>query len=245
MTEAPPTPVPPMGLLARAIGIITAPKATYENVVAAPRPFGILFIAALLIGIGSNVPQWTEEARKQTLEMQVRGMERFGMTVTPEAYSRLETQSRSPVARAAGVIWVFVLFPILALLLTAVLWALFNAILGGTASFKQVLAVSTHSYIITALGSIAAMPVLLYRFKMSMGGPFSLGALVPMLDDSSPVKRFLDGVNIFSLWGWVVLAIGLGVLYRRKSRGIAIGLLIVALLLTFAMTSFFGAFFGS
>ncbi len=28
------------------IGMITSPKATYQNVVAAPRPFGILFVVA-------------------------------------------------------------------------------------------------------------------------------------------------------------------------------------------------------
>jgi len=245
MTEAAPAPVPPMSLLARAIGIVTAPKATFQNVVANPRPFGILFVCALLIGIGATVPQMTEEARTRTLEAQVRGMERFGVTVTPEVYQQMEARSRNTVTKALGVLAPIIMFPILTLILTALLWAFFNAILGGTATFKQVLAVTAHSYVITALGVIVSMPILLYQYKMTMGGPFNLGALVPTLDESSTLARFLSGVSIFSLWGWIVTAIGLGVLYRRKTRNIAIVLLIISLVLTFVMTSLFGSFLGS
>ena len=245
MTEAAPAPVLPMSLLARAIGIVTAPTATFQNVVANPRPFGILFVCALLIGIGATVPQMTEEARKQTLETQVRGMERFGVTVTPEVYQQMEARSRNTVTKALGVLAPIIMFPILTLILTALLWAFFNAILGGTATFKQVLAVTAHSYVITALGVIVSMPILLYQYKMTMGGPFNLGALAPTLDESSTLARFLSGVSIFSLWGWIVAAIGLGVLYRRKSRSIAIVLLIISLVFTFVMTSLFGSFLGS
>ena len=59
---------------------------------------------------------------------------------------------------------------------------------------------------------------------MSAGGPFNLGALVPMLDESSFLARFLGVTSVFTVWGIIVLAIGLGVLYRRKTRNIAIGL---------------------
>ncbi len=245
MTDVASTPVQPMSLIARALGIITAPKATFENVVAAPRPFGILFVCALLIGIGGTLPQMTEAARAQTLEMQVRTMERMGQTVTPEIRDRLEARSRSPVFRVIGVISPLVMFPILALLLTALFWAFFNAILGGTASFKQVLAVTAHSYVITALSVLAAMPILLYRYKMQLGGPFNLGALVPMLDESSPLARFLSAVSVFSIWGWIVVAIGLGVLYRRKSRNIAIVLVLLSLAFSYALTSLFGSFFST
>ena len=245
MTDAASTPVQPMSLVSRAIGIITAPKATYENVVAAPRPFGILFISILIFSVASIIPQMQDDARKQMLEAQVKGMERFGVTVTPEVYARMEESARNPATQLIGVVWSLVMFPILALLLTAVFWAFFNAILGGTATFKQVLAVTSHSYVITALAALAAMPVLLFKFKLAMGGPFNLGALVPMLDETSTLARFLSGVSLFSLWAWVNVAIGLAVLYRRSARNIAIVLVLFALLFTYAMTSIFGSFMGS
>ena len=244
MTE-PASPSPQaMGLFARALGVITSPRATFENVVAVPRPFGILFVCALLIGIGASIPQFTEEARKQTLEAQIRGMERWGVTVTPEMYQKFEESSRNPVNKVFGALAPLVAFPILALLLTSVFWAFFNAILGGTATFKQVLAVTAHSYVITALGILLSVPIQLYRFTMALGGPFNLGALVPMMDESSPIVRFLSSVSVFSLWGWIVVAIGLAVLYRRNSRNIAIVLVILSLVFSYVMSAIFGAFSG-
>ena len=244
MTETA-APVQPMSLYSRAIGIITAPKATYENVVAAPRPYGILFVSILVFSIAATIPQMTQDARRQMLDAQMRGMERFGVTVTPEMSARLEAQSQSIVSKVLGVVWSLVMFPILALLLTALFWAFFNAILGGTATFKQVLAVVSHSYVITALGALAALPILLYQFKMQMGGPFNLGALAPGLDSTSSLARFLSSVGLFSLWAWANVAIGIGVLYRRNSRTIAIVLIFLSLIFAYAMSAAFGSFMGS
>jgi len=235
-----------MSLFARAIGIITAPKATYENVVAAPRPFGILFVCALLIGIGGTIPQLTEQARTKGLEAQINGMERFGVTVTPEMRQQFEVQSHNKTIKiVTGVLGPLIMIPIFALLLTAIFWAAFNAMLGGTATFKQVLAVTSHSYVITALAVIASAPILYFNFQMVPGGPFNLGALVPMLDDSSAIKGFLSAISVFSLWAWASVGIGLSVLYRRNPRNIVIVMIVVALLFAFAFSSLFSAFRGN
>jgi hypothetical protein len=243
MTETA-APVQPMSLFSRAIGIITAPKATYENVVAAPRPFGILLICALLIGIGSTIPQLTENGRKAALDMQVKGMERMGMTVTPEIYQRLETQSQNKLLKLLGAAGTLIVLPIIALVITSILWAVFNAIMGGTATFKQVLAVVTHSYVITTLAVIAALPIQMMQAKIVMGGPFNLGALAPGIDETSTIARFLSSISVFSLWGWWVTAVGLGVLYKRNATSIAIGLILVFLAFMFAVTAAFGSFLG-
>jgi hypothetical protein len=179
------------------------------------------------------------------LDAQVKGMERFGVQVTPEVYQRLEAQSKSVTSKVIGVVWSLVFFPVLALLLTAIFWAFFNAILGGTATFKQVLAVTSHSYVITALGAVAALPVLLIKFKLAMGGPFNLGALAPFLDPASTLAKFLSGVSLFSLWAWANVSIGLAVLYRRSSTTITIVLILFSLVFTYALTSIFGSFMGS
>lgn len=245
MTEPTSAPtVTPLGLFSRIIGVITSPKATYENVVAAPRPFAVLLVCALVIGVAGTIPQMTEAARVKTLDVQVKGMERFGVTVTPEIYQQMETRSRNTALKALGMLGPLILFPILALVLTSLFWVFFNAILGGTATFKQVLAVTAHSYVITALAVLLSAPVLFYRFDIAMGGPFNLGALAPMLEDGSTVARFLKGTSIFSIWAWMNVSIGLGVLYRRSSRNISIVLLLLFVLFTYAMTSIFGSLMG-
>ena len=132
----------------------------------------------------------------------------------------------------------------LALLFAAVYWAVFNAALGGTASFKQVLAVETHAQVIGALGIVAALPITLMKGMTSMTGPFNLGALLPMLPEGSALATFLSSVSVFTLWQIVVVGIGLGVLYLRKSRNIIITLLVVYLIIMFAVSSLFSAFMG-
>lgn len=235
---------PPLGIFARMIGIIVSPRSTFQNVVAAPRPVGMLFLVAAIIGIASVAPQMTESGRQAGLDAQVKFMERIGTTVTPEMYERMETQSRSIPLRLVGVLGSFIVLPIIALFFAAIYWAVFNTALGGTASFKQVLAVQTHAQVIGALGMVAALPITLTRGMTNMTGPFNLGALVPGLPEGSMLTTFLSGLSVFSIWQIAVVGIGLAVLYRRNSRNIIIALLACYLVIVYIASSLFSSFMG-
>jgi hypothetical protein len=235
MTETPqPQPANP-GLFQRIIGVITSPTATFGQVVENPRPAGVLLVVAVIISLATGLPQFTEAGRQAALQMNVSTMERFtGQPVSDEAYAQMESRSHYGGYFAIG--GSFVGLPVVALLITALLWVVFNTILGGTASFKQVLAVQTHSQVIGALGALVGAPIQLAQGTVSVGGPFNLGALASFLPENSPWAAFLSAVSVFSLWGIVVTAIGLAVLYKRKSRNIAIGLLVAYVALTAAFT---------
>ena len=234
---------PDPGLLARVVGILTAPRATYEKVVANPRPFGILFLVAIVIALAAGLPQMTEAGRQASLDMQVRQTERFsGQPVSPEQYQRMEAMSK--YSFAFGMVGAFVGLPVVVLIITGLYWVVFNALLGGTAAFKQVLAVVTHSQVIGALGALVGAPIQLMQGTVTMGGPFNLAALVPFLDESSPVRAMLGSISVFTLWGIIVTAIGLGVLYHRKTRNIAIALLFVYFLITAIFAFGFSAMMG-
>ena len=56
------------------------------------------------------------------------------------------------------------------------------------------------------------------------------------------LRRFLGGVNVFTLWQIGVIAIGLGVLYRRKSTPIMITLFVLYAVLVAVGISIFSAF---
>jgi hypothetical protein len=133
----------------------------------------------------------------------------------------------------------------MALIFAAIYWAAFNTVLGGMASFKQVLAVITHSQVIGALGMVAALPIALTTGKMTPTGPFNLGALAPGLEAGTTLAAFLGSISVFSLWGLVVTAIGLGVLYRRNSTNIAITIIAIFLLIMFGVASVWGKFMPS
>src|SRR5688572_3694977 len=167
MTD-PATPAAPLPLVSRIIGVITSPKATFQNIVAAPRPVGVLFIVATVIGIVAIAPQFTEKGRAATLQQQVQLMERIGQPMTPETYAAAETRSHNVPLRMLGMVQMYVVMPLVALFFAALYWAAFNTVLGGTANFKQVLAIVTHSQVIGMTGGLAALPIWLSTGKMTM-----------------------------------------------------------------------------
>lgn len=230
--------IPLPGLFSRIIGIITSPTATYAHIVRTPKVAGVLFVTALLGGLAQGLPQLTERGRAAALEMQVQQTERMGFTVSDEMYQQMEQRSKSPLAAVFTVVGAVVFMPFVAVIMTVLLWGVFNTILGGTASFKHVMSVLTHSFVISTLGAIFAAPIMYARGVMSTGVA-NLGALLPMLDETSFLAKFLGMIDLFIVWWLIVLAIGLAALYKRKSRSIATGLFvfygIVALAIAYFM----------
>jgi hypothetical protein len=211
---------PPKSFVARFFGIITSPKETFRSVVAHPRWFGMLAATTILVAICTSAPMFTEAGREAALELQVSRMQSFGMQVNDQMYERMRQQMRfSPYTTAGGVI---VFGPIMALIFTGILFAVFNAALGGESSFKQLFAVWAHSGVISALGPLFTAPLNLARG--AVGSATSLAVMLPMIDEGSFLGRLLGMVDLFVVWWIFVLAIGLGVLYRRRTQGIALGL---------------------
>lgn len=226
---------PPRGLFSRAIGVIVSPTETFRSVVSHPRAVGILFLVCLVMGLATAVPQFTEAGQEAALAMQVEQMERFsGQPVTTEQYVQLERAVSFGAYASIGAMFIFI--PVMTLIFTALYWAFFNIVLGGSASFGQVLAVNAHSQVILALGTLIGAPIQMMTGTFSQAGPFNLGALAPMLDPSSGLALFLGALTFFGFWQTIVCGIGLGVLYRRRPTGIIVGLLVIYLGVTAIFT---------
>ena len=63
--------------------------------------------------------------------------------------------------------------------------------------------------------------------RESLSGTTNLGVFVPFLDENSFAARMLGSLDLFLIWWMVSLAIGLGVLYRRRTGPIATSLLVI------------------
>ena len=230
MTETSPAPAP--GLLSRMIGVVFSPRLTFERLLPTPKVLGVLLISGLAIGLAQGLPRLTEKGRQAALDTQVQQTERLtGQPVTDEQYAQMERFA--PITAYSTMIFAPLGLSVGLLVLAGVYFVAFNVVLGGTATFKQVMAVTAHAAVISALGTVVGAPVQYLQGSASPMGPFTLGALLPMLDDSSFLARFLAFVGVFSIWGTIVTAIGFSVLYRRKTGNIAIGL--------FALTALFAA----
>ena len=213
----------PKNLVARFIGILVSPKATFQSVVAAPKVLGMLAVTSVLIGVFAALPMMTDAGKQAAIETQVQQMQSMGFQVNDQMYEQMQKgANRMPYTAAIGGI---VATPIMALIFSGILFAIFNAALGGEASFKQVFAVYIHGGPVS-VASTALTGVVNY-FSGRMGSVANLGALLPMLPEKSFAANFIGAIDIFIIWSLIVLAIGLGVLYKRRTQPIAISLLAV------------------
>ena len=210
----------PKSLPARFIGIITSPRETFESVVAHPKWFGMLAVTTLIVMACTVLPMTTDAGKDAALEAQVRQMESFGMQVNDQMYAQMRTRMAiAPYTTAAGVL---IVSPIITCVIAGILFAIFNAVMGGNASFKQVYSVVVHGGVISALGQLFTGP--LNYFRGTMASATNLSVLLPMLPEGSFVARLAGMIDLFVVWWVFVLAIGLAVLYRRRTQSVAMSL---------------------
>jgi hypothetical protein len=231
----------PAGLLARFVGIITSPKATFQGIAAHPRWFWMFVVTTLITVVCTAGPMFTEWGRQAALDQQVRMMESFGRTINDEAYAAME-RGMSFAAYTSG-IGILVFAPLMLLVISGIFYAVFTAALGGNATFKQLVSVIVHAGVIGALAQLFALPMNYARGSMSSST--NLAVLLPMLDESSFLAGFLGAIDLFMVWYCLVLAIGLAVLYKRRTQPIAIGLFVVYAVIAIAIGLVKSSFGGS
>lgn len=210
-------------LPARMAGVLLSPRATYAAIAARPRWLGAM--AVILVITMSSVYAFlsTETGKQAMLAQQLQTMESFGMKVSDAAYQRMEQGAdRAKYFAALGQL---VSLPLTALVIAGIAFAIFNAVMGGDATFKQVYAVVVHSGILIAAQQLFVLPLNYARETMS--SPTNLAVFLPFLDEDSFLARLLGSIDLFIIWWAVNLAIGLGVLYRKRTGPIATTLLVV------------------
>jgi hypothetical protein len=203
----------PVGLAARVFGVIFSPGDTYQEVVRRPRALGALAVVAITIGLSSFLFLSTAVGQTALLDQQARFMESFGRDVPDEVYARIEAGAN--LQRYFALLGVLVSVPVGCAIVAALVLVVFNAVLGGDASFLQAYALVAHSQILLALQQLFVTP--LNYARETMTSATNLMVFVPMLDEATFAARFLGWIDLFRIWWIVSLAIGLGVLYKRKA----------------------------
>ncbi len=224
---------PDPGLLARIVGVIFSPRETYAAVAARPRWFGVLAVSLVTIATATGVLLSTESGKQAALDQNVSAVEAFGGTVTDEMYTQMESQME--YARYTGAASVLVVSPLIMLIMAGLLHVVFGMLMGGTASFKHVYAILAHSSVIGAIQQVFTV-ALSYARGEAAGA--NLGIFVPMLEETSFAVKFLETIDLFRLWSLVSLAIGLAVLYKRRTGPVATSLICVYIVIALVIAFF-------
>lgn len=211
------------GLPARVVGVLFSPRATYAEIAARPRWLGVLLLIILWGSVGVYTLLSTQVGQDAMVERQVRQTEAFGRQLTDAQYEQI--QRMAPYGKYFGVGFQVVMLPLAAVIITGLAFVIFNVVLGGEASFKQVFAIVVHSGVVLTLLQTLGLPLAYMRETLSSAT--TLAVFAPFLDESSFAARLLGAVDLVLIWWIVSLAIGLGVLYRKRTAPIATTLIAV------------------
>lgn len=222
----------PKSLAARFIGIITSPRATYEAVVPHPKWFGMLALCVAVMAVLVGGFMLSPVGRDAWLDAALNG------PMAPRDMNEQQLQAMERMAPLMGYFtigWMLIGLPLVMALVAAILYAIFNAAMGGTATFKQVYTVLVHVGPIAVLSTLFTVPLNYTRGTMSSST--NLGVLFQFIDESSFLGRLLGTIDLFLVWQLMVLSIGLAVLYKRRTQPIATALFalyaVIALVIAF------------
>jgi len=230
---------------ARTLGVIRRPRATFSSIAAAPGWLPVLVLTTVVMFGSSAGFLATGIGRQALVDQWERTATAFGQRIDDAQYAAMETRAASGIPSLEyAAVTALLNGPVLAFGLSAVLFALLNRGSGETggvprASYTQVLSIVCYSGVILALRQLIAAPVDYVR--ETIASPTSIVQFFTMLDEASPVARFLGVVDLFVIWWLFALAIGMSVLYQRRTRRLALmftgAYLAIALLVALVMAA--------
>lgn len=199
-------------LPARFVGVLFAPRATYAAVAAHPRWLGIFLTVFVISATASTGLLMTDVGRNAVLDQQ--------MAARPMTQAQIDAMEKiAPYFVYLAPVFQLLGLAIGSLVIAGVAFAVFNAMLGGDATFKQVFAIVAHSGVVLATLSIFTTPLAYVRETLS--GTTNLAVFFPFLDETSFAAKLLGSIDLIVIWWLLSIAIGLGVLYRKRTGPIA------------------------
>ncbi|MBW3572565.1 MAG: hypothetical protein KY467_15795 [Gemmatimonadetes bacterium] len=219
LTAAPPAPPAPQEPHAgsfprRVVDTFFSPVALFRRFGARP-PWWDVMLLSVVLGVlaFALIPA----------EVWVNTMEEALRAGGQEVPAGVDPESMAGVQRIGGMLAAAIMPWILLPIQAGLMVLLFGVVLGGGATFRQYVGVVAHTALIGAVGSLAALPVIMERGVMA---GITLGALAGGMDPDGFVYQFLDAWNVFLIWQVVLLGLGAACLNRRIGAGTAIGVLL-------------------
>ena len=199
--------------MSRLVGVLLTPRRTFGDVVRQPKWLGALSVVTLTMAGASGWLVSTKVGQQALLEQQVSTLESFGVTVSDEMYEQFARGLGNATYVTAGSVVVFI--PIVTLIIAGVVWTVCYVLLGAHTPFRAMYAVVAHVGVVNMLQQLFTVPLNYTRGVMS--NPTTVAAFFPMLEPGSFLARLLGAIDVFIVWQLMVLAIGVAVLYGRRT----------------------------
>jgi len=242
MEETIPTVQPeerPMGGTSKVFNIFLEPRKVFQSLSLKPTWIVPLIIVALL-GIGFFYYTYPYIMDQQVQRIQ--DNDQIPQQAKENIIEKLKEQNHPPLWQLAiapaGTLVSFVV-------VAAVLFFVFNVLMGGDSTFRKIFSVYCYSSLIAIPSMIVKFPLIMAKGNMNV--QTSLALLLSPDKEGSFIYSALSSFDVFTIWQVILVSIGLGVMYKfttKKAFMAVFVLWIIWILLKSGLGSAFGGGFS-
>jgi hypothetical protein len=224
-----------MSIFDKILNVFFAPRKTFESINQKPDwlvPMIIVVVVALVFTTLIMPVVMPEQMAKQRTKLEQQGMSSEQIDRSMEIGMKAG-KIMGPVGAVFGTV-------IYLLIISGILLFVGNIILGGKTTFKKLLSVVSYSSLIGSVYSLILLPLILAKKTMEVH--FSLATFMSNDAANTLMYQFLKKIDLFSLWGFIVMGIGFGVVYNfttKKSVTTMIVLYIIYILISLLLFKIF------
>jgi hypothetical protein len=231
-----------MSILANVINSYTAPSKVFESV--KDFDWKKALIPLLILAVLGVISFWAiqdlvTEVQYDTTVERIENSSRIDDAQKEEIIANMEekmdgAQITSWVASALG-------GPITVFFMALIALLVGNTIMGGSAKFGQLVNITAWAYMINILESLVKIPLMLNKWTLEVYT--GLGVL-GIGEKGSFINSLLASIDIFAIWRIVLIAIGMGIIYNKKTKPYLVAMLIAWVVLRIIGAGFSSFFVG-
>jgi len=214
-----------MSFFKRLEGVFFGPTPMFRSLAEKPVWIDALVILILLLAVFSALTApYTQSDQLKMFKDNTKLQERMGEARYGEMIAKFENASSSS-AVVKGVVWGTAMGAI-GLLFSSLILLILGRFISTQGNYVGVLAVVVHASFIDKLLGNAVRAFLIMTRKSVMQTSTSLAMLFPKIEMTSPAYIILGQFDLFQIWMFGVLAIGLSAVFKvslRKSLFVAYG----------------------
>jgi Yip1 domain len=214
-----------MSFFKRVEGVFFGPGPMFRSLAEKPVWFDALIILLLLLAVfAAVVAPYSQSDQLRMFKDNTRLKERMGETRYAELIARIENASPSGTV-AKGVVLGTAMGAI-GLLFSSLVLLILGRFVSAQGNYISVVAAVVHASFIDKLLGNAVRAFLIVTRKSVMQTSTSLAMLFPKIEMTSPAYVILGQIDLFQIWMFGVLAVGLSAVFKidlRKSLFISYG----------------------